>query len=450
MNRYPKYKDSGFEWVGEIPSHWGAVRAKFQLSRNDGGVWGSDLDDSDGGTVVIRSTEITIDGKWELSNPAVRLIPETVFKKYRLIEGDILVTKSSGSPAHIGKSCVVDQRVENLKCCYSNFVQRIRFASNSPKLYHYVLNSHFVREQYKFLTHSTTGLGNLDSTAINDVVLPIIPRESQPKVLQYLDKKTSQIDSLIEKLERKIEILREYRVALISRCVTKGLRPDAEVNESGIEWIGKIPKHWRRVRIKFVSTFQLSSVDRHVHAEELPVFICHYPNVYYSEKICSQTKLPVGTCSEIEYDRFRVKSGDILITKDSESADDIGVPCMITEDLKNTVCGYHLGRYRFSSGVDPEFGLRYFQSVYARIFFQNHSKGITRYALGSDVLRNLVILLPPYIEQLEITRYLDKKTAQIDSLIEKLTQKIALQKEYRQCLISNVVTGKVRVTECDE
>lgn len=213
-----------------------------------------------------------------------------------------------------------------------------------------------------------------------------------------------------------------------------------EYKDSGIEWIGEIPEHWRWCRIKFVSEFQLSSVDRHIIDEEIPVSICHYPNVYYNEKIFEQTVLPPGTCSEKEREQYLVKGGDILVTKDSESPDDIGVPCLVAEDLENTVCGYHLGRYRFMCEVEPGFGLRYLQSEYARAYFNTESNGITRYALGKDTLENVAILLPSREEQKKIFQYLDKKISQIDSLIEKLERKIELLREYRTSLISLCVT----------
>ena len=213
-------KDSGVEWIGEIPSHWEFGRMKFQLSRNDGGVWGENLENNDEGTIVIRSTEISIDGKWDLSNPVSRSITASEFQKCQLKEGDIVVTKSSGSFKHIGKSVVVNKRIEGLNCCYSNFVQRIRFKRHLPKLYHYILNSYIVREQYRFQTQSTTGLGNLNRSSLDEILLPLIPLYTQFQISQYLDKKTSQFDSLIEKLQRKIVFLKEYQQSLISNVVT--------------------------------------------------------------------------------------------------------------------------------------------------------------------------------------------------------------------------------------
>ena len=446
MDRYPQYKDSGFEWIGEIPRHWGAGRAKYQLSRNDGGVWGNDFDELNGGTVVIRSTEITIDGKWDLSNPAIRLVSENEIEKYRLIEGDILITKSSGSLAHIGKSCVVDQRVENLKCCYSNFIQRIRFASNAPKLYHYVLNSYLVREQYKYLTQSTTGLGNLDSKAINEVVLPIIPKESQPLVVQYLDKKTTQIDSLVKKLERKIKLLKEYRSVLINQCVTKGLDTNIEMKESEVDWIGEIPKNWDSNRVGRTSYVKGRIGWKGLKSDE---FIDVGPYLitgtdFNNGSIDWEKSYRVSQSRFEEDANIIVKNDDVLITKDGT----IGKVVHVTDTPGPTTLnsGIFLTRPLNNSYL-PRFFYWVLVSPIFSEFVGYSSNGSTILHLYQNVFVNFYFPIPPSQEQLQIVQHLDEKTAHIDSLIEMLKQKIELQKEYRQSLISNVVTGKVRVTE---
>ena len=214
----------------------------------------------------------------------------------------------------------------------------------------------------------------------------------------------------------------------------------SEYKDSGVEWIGEIPNHWDQIRIKYVSDFRLSSVDRHVNKEEIVVSICHYPNVYYNERIYRSTGLPSGTCTEKQFKQFSVKDKDILITKDSESSNDIGVPCLIAEDLENTVCGYHLGHFRFFGDIDSNFIFRFIQSDNARSYFEHSSNGITRYALGKDSITSLVLPVPPIQEQHQISQFLDKKTSKIDSLIEKIERKIKLLKEQRTALINQCVT----------
>ena len=281
---------------------------------------------------------------------------------------------------------------------------------------------------------------------LRETKVSIPPYSQQIEIFQYLDQKTTQIDSLIQKLEQKIELLKEYRTSLISQCVIKGLDPNAEMKDSGIDWVGKIPSHWDNRRIRFFSNFRLSNIDRKFRTNEVRVKVSHYPDVYYNENISKETELPAGSCSKQQLKEFQLMEGDILITKDSESPEDIGIPCFITEDIENSVCGYHLGQYRIHSPLVPSFVFRSLQSTYTQAYFEVNANGVTRFGLRTDTLTGLSLPIPPKSEQVQIAQYLDQKTIQIDSLIEKLKKKIEFLKEYRQSLISNVVTGKIRIT----
>ena len=218
------------------------------------------------------------------------------------------------------------------------------------------------------------------------------------------------------------------------------MNPYPSYKESGLEWIGEIPNHWDIKRIKYTSSFQLSGVDRITYETEINVSICHYPDVYNNESIFRRTKISKGTCTPQELDKFCLKSGDILITKDSESPSDIGVPCYVEENIKNTVCGYHLGQYRISDKMFPKYVFRFLQSDFVQSYFETESNGITRFGLGKPSLENLELVIPPLQEQKQISNYLDHKTQQIDSLIEKTQQKIELLKEQRTSLINHMVT----------
>ena len=241
---YPKYKESGVEWLGRVPEHWEVLRLKYHLDRNDGGVWGDDPTGSEG-TIVLRSTEQAVDGRWQIEEPAKRLLSPAEESAALLAEGDLLLTKSSGSSLHIGKTSLVDADVAAMKCCYSNFMQRLRMKSTlSPKLAWYFLNNDIARKQFDLLSNSPTGLANLNASIIGHVVLPSPPPEEQPYLTSFLDHETAKIDALIAEQQRLIELLQEKRQAVISHAVTKGLNPDAPMKDSGIEWLGEVPEHW--------------------------------------------------------------------------------------------------------------------------------------------------------------------------------------------------------------
>ena len=123
LEPYPAMKDSGVAWLGEVPKHWEVARLKSRLRRNDSGVWGDQF--SDAGTVVLRSTEQTVTGGWRITAPARIELPLREQESALLEAGDLVVTKSSGSQAHIGKTSLVDSEIAQLRCCFSNFMQRL-------------------------------------------------------------------------------------------------------------------------------------------------------------------------------------------------------------------------------------------------------------------------------------------------------------------------------------
>ena len=222
LPRYEKYKDSGVAWLGEVPAHWTVAPLKSQLDCNDGGVWGDDPDGEDD-TLVLRSTEQTADGHWRMNDPASRKLSRAEREATMLAEGDLVLTKSSGSARHIGKTTLVTADVAALKCCYSNFMQRVRTTSAFlPKLAWYVLNNDLARLQFDLASNSTTGLANLNGTMIGEVILSFPPLNEQAAIALFLDHETSKIDGLIEEQKRLIELLKEKRQAVISRAVDLG------------------------------------------------------------------------------------------------------------------------------------------------------------------------------------------------------------------------------------
>ena len=214
-----KMKPSGIDWLGNIPTQWGVKDLKYLLERNDGGVWGEDFDDE--GTPVLRSTEIDVDGNWKLDEFAKRKLTLEEKQKALLKEGDLLITKSSGSELHIGKTALVTKEIEDLECCFSNFMQRLRPLKHvSSKLLFYFFNSYIAREQYNYFSQSTTGLANLSGDLFGQIIFVKIPEIEQRAIVSFLDRETAKIDDMIKKNEAQIEKLQEYRQALITSAVT--------------------------------------------------------------------------------------------------------------------------------------------------------------------------------------------------------------------------------------
>ena len=212
-------KDSGVEWLGEIPEHWEVKPFKALLARNDRGVWGDDS--ADEGTIVLRSTEQTVDGRWLIESPARRLLTAREAAQARLEVGDLGVTKSSGSELHIGKTSIVDDSVAALNCGFSNFMQRLRVGrQHQARYFWYLLNCPVAREQFIFLSSTTTGLGNLSGSVLGTIRVPTTPKNEQRAIAAFLDRETARIDALVAKVRDAVDRLKELRTALISATVT--------------------------------------------------------------------------------------------------------------------------------------------------------------------------------------------------------------------------------------
>ena len=445
MNRYSEYKDSGVEWIGEIPSHWMFLPLKFLVETpvTDGPHETPEFIDNG---VPFLSVESVVENKLVISRMRgyiSRELHEEYSKKCKPRRNDIFLVKSGSTT---GKSAIVETDEEfnvwSPLCLIRSNTKKIR-----PQFFFQSLQSGYFRKSvelaWSFGTQPNIGMNVIENLKI---ILPTL--NEQTLISQYLDKKTSQIDSLIEKIERKIELLKEQRTSLINQCVTKGLNPDVEMKDSGIEWIGEIPSHWKVKRLKYFSSVELSSVDRHIVEDEIPVDVCHYTQVYKNEKINKTTKLSKGTCTPQELKKFSLFKGDILLTKDSESPDDIGIPTFIEEVLEGTVCGYHLCHIRvLEREMNPEFLYRFIESTTIQRYFSISSNGVTRFGLGKSTIENVPILLPPPVDQQTIADKINRFSTLILSTISKETKRIELLKEYRQSLVSNVVTGKVKITE---
>ena len=289
---------------------------------------------------------------------------------------------------------------------------------------------------------ATTPIVKKSTFASISVCVP--PLRTQTQIANFLDRKTEQIDEFIRIKERRIELLQEQRTALINQVVTKGLDPNVEMKPSGVEWIGDIPAHWEVKRLKYVAEILPSNVDKHIYPDEIQMRLCNYTDVYYNDYITVDTVLEKGSCNEREFAKFVLRKGDVIITKDSETPDDIGVPTFVKDDLDDVVCGYHLTMIR-PLACRGEFIFRFIQSDRTRKYFELESNGITRYGLGKPSIENLLLPIPTDSEQRQIADFLNHKTQQIDDLIAAEHRKIELLKEYRQSLISEAVTGKIDV-----
>lgn len=426
MRTYPEYKDSGVEWIGEIPKDWTTTKLKFQGDVIIGLSFDSNnLVDESEGILVLRASNVQ-DGKISFSdNIYVNCeIPE----KLRVREGDILVCSRSGSRNLIGKNCLLSKNEEEMTWGVFMTV----FRTPQYKLFYWLFNSQVFKSQSGLFLTST--INQLTVSTLENLIVSYVPNEiEQKQISDYLDRKTQQIDDLIEKTERKIELLKEQRSSLINQCVTKGLDPNVEMKDSGVEWIGEIPKGWEFKSTKFHFFYKKGSQGQMLTSTFLGENPGDYP-VYSGQ---TENNGILGTWSEYEFD---YSNGVIFVTT-------VGAKSMTNRLIR--------GKFSLSQNcliliprddqIDLSF-INYFL-YYDFLYRKELLPRILQPSLRMEDIDQYKILVPPPSEQKQIADYLDKETSKIDQMVDTETKRIELLKEYRQSLISNVVTGKIDVRD---
>ncbi|OKH51272.1 hypothetical protein NIES2101_18790 [Calothrix sp. HK-06] len=213
------------------------------------------------------------------------------------------------------------------------------------------------------------------------------------------------------------------------------------IKDSGVSWIGKIPKHWNVNILNNLVQIILSNVDKKNSENEKKVLLCNYTDVYYHLFISSKIEFMEASATHDEIENFSLKINDVLITKDSESPYDIAVPSLVIDNIENLLCGYHLSILRpLIDKIDGRYLLFSILSTYVKSQFSSFAKGITRYGISYQHIKSVNICVPPLKEQQAIARYLDEKIAAIDTLIVKKQRLIQLLEEKRDALINQAVT----------
>lgn len=254
------------------------------------------------------------------------------------------------------------------------------------------------------------------------IIIPSL--KTQKEIANFLDRETSLIDQLIEKKKQLID--------------TINYRHDSYVNSV----LNNLPLR----KIKTIASAQLSNVDKHIYEEEIAVSVVHYTDVYYNDKITSQTKLPAGSVTGHEKQKFTLKGGEVLITKDSETPDDIAIPVYIESVNKNTVCGYHIAIIRSGDSLDGRFLFWALKTKKVRDYFALSAQGVTRYGIPIGKIGDCPI---PYTDNLDIQAKiatdLFNRNDQNCETIEKITLSINGLKEIKTSLITEAVTGQLDI-----
>ena len=292
---------------------------------------------------------------------------------------------------------------------------------------------------------------SLTPSNLLEIELPVPPLSVQQQIVTFLDTKTSLIDSLIEKTQRKIELLKEKKNSLINEVVTKGLNPNVEMKDSGVEWIGKIPIHWELKKIKHLkSSEKYSLVDGPFGSNLKSIHYVDDGDVYIIEsgfitsgKFKYVRKFKTITEEHFEtIKRSQCKEGDLIISKIGEYYGMSGILPKL--DKKTVISGNSLS-LTLNKDTNTEFIHQVLIQHKVNGTFKKEVQQTGQPFISLGVINNLVVPTPDFHEQEQIVEYLDEQTQLIDKTISIEEKRIELLKEYRQSLISEVVTGKRKV-----
>ena len=425
-------KDSGISWVGEIPKEWLCIKAKNIIKSNDGGVWGNEPTSTENDKIVLRSTEQTIDGKWIIEEPAKRDLSNIPYKNCLIKPNDLLITKSSGSSLHIGKTTLADDYFTTNECYYSNFLQRIRLQKSYYPLYAwFIFNAVFVREQFAYMQNSTSGLGNINSTDIENIIVPIPTLDEQQRIAEFLDRECGKIDGLKADIQTQIDTLEQYKRSVITEAVTHGLNPSAPMKECSVSWARQIPQHWKVMPNKHLMT-KIKN-------------ICP---IYKGEDILSLTMygvivrdLDAGGKMPSSFDGYQyIKKGNLLMC-----LFDIDVtPRCIGIIKQNGITSPAYSQFKMKKIANARFYYYYYLMLDYTKELLHLAKNL-RHSLTEDQLGAIKQLVPPLDEQQEIADYLDNKCAEIEQIIADKKTQIETLDNYKKSLIFEYVTGKKEV-----
>ncbi len=429
---YPAYQESGLPWAPRVPQGWNVLR--------NGRLFAHRVQTGFPDLPILEVSLRTGVRVRDMENLKRKQVMSQKEKYKRAAKGDIAYNMMRMWQGALGPA-PVDGLVSPAYVVVKPFEE-----ANSTYYSYLFRTDAYMREVNKFSRGIVADRNRLYWDEFKQMPSLVPPRPEQDQIVAYLQAQDVHIARLIKAKRDLIGLLTEQKLRIIDHAVTLGLNASVALKPSGIDWLGDVPGHWDIALLKHVADVRFSGVDKHSHDHEIPVRLCNYTDVYKNDKITDGMDLMRATATAGEIARLTLKAGDVIITKDSETPDDIAVPAWLPEGLPGVVCAYHLGLLRPDPGrIKGEFLFRAIGS--ARIAEQFHvlATGVTRFALGKHDVKNAVIALPPVEEQKAICKWIDDECKPLEEAILRAEEEIKLIREYRDRQIADVVTGQLDV-----
>lgn len=433
MKRYEKYKPSGIEWIGEVPEHWGNITLQNSADTFIDGDWIESPDISSDGIRYITTGNI---GVLNYKEQGAGYITEETFKKLDCTEvfpGDILISRLNEP---IGRSCIIPDLNNRIVTSVDNVIYRPKADVFDKRFVVYQMNCHPYTINANLLARGTT-MHRISRSTLGKIKLIFPPIAEQEAIAAYLDARCADIDKVVATQQKRIALLQELKQSEITQAVTRGLNPDARMKDSGVEWIGLVPEHWEIQKIKFsfdIFAGATPKTDKKDYWDGDIVWVTpadyKTEDKYIIEGQRTITKEGYDSCNTQV-----VPVGSIIFSKRAP----IGTVAINKVELcTNQGCLSCVPK-----GVNSVY--YYYVMSIATEFFDLLGSGATFKEISADSFANVKLPCPNLAEQLEIVEYLDRRCGEIDKQIGAVTKQIELLREYKQALITEVVTGKRKV-----
>lgn len=438
--RYPSYKNSGAEWLGQIPSHWGCGRLKFSATSQASNV---DKHTKDGELPVLLCNYVDVYKRDFITGDTAFMsatATEAEIAKFTLKKGDILITKDSESWDDIAVPALVTEPLDGVLCGYHLSIIRAHPDTFHPGYLFRLLCSDIMNYQFKVAANGVTRFG-LPGAAVDNALLVRPPVEEQTRISDFLDRETARIDALIEKKRRLLELLEEKRLAVITHTVTKGLDPSAPMKDSGIAWLAEIPKHWQVKRLKFISPFQSVGVvvNPSSYWDDVGEIPFLYGNNVREYEIDATTSRKISKEANASLHKSRLDAGDLVVVRVGAP----GVAAVVPKVLDGANCASMMFVRR--GEFDSSWLCHLFNSRVGRFQVELVQYGAAQKQFNIDHAVDFAFPCPPRDEQTAIANHLDELQSAIALARSSLARSIELLEEERAVLITSAVTGKIDV-----
>nr|WP_315114208.1 restriction endonuclease subunit S [uncultured Neisseria sp.] len=435
MRRYESYKDSGVEWLRQIPSHWDVQRSKFIFKKIE-----RKVNEEDQIVTCFRDGQVTLRAN-RRTEGFTNALKEHGYQGIR--KGDLVIHAMDAFAGAIGISDSDGKATPVYSVCLPHDKQKIDVYFYAYYLRNLALSG-FISSLAKGIRERSTDFRYADFA---ELLLPIPSYLEQQKIAQFLDDKTAKIDQALDLAEKQIALLKEHKQILIQNAVTRGLNPDVPLKDSGVKWTGQVPEHWdiKRFRNLFDFGKGLSITKENLQDEGIPCV--NYGEVhsrYGFEVIPERDALKCVDSKYLVFNNSMLNKGDFVFADTSEDIEGSGNFTYLNSSTR-IFAGYHTVITRLKITAIHRYIAYYFDSLSFRNQIRNKVKGVKVFSITQSILKGTFVLLPNLKEQQQIADYLDTQTAKIDQAIALKTAHIEKLKEYKSVLINDVVTGKVQV-----